>query len=158
MKHLDGKAAGSGKVESVGSVHVRWLTGSETVLPQARTEALLADALAVLGVVPERGTALGSFEQDSDGVDAVLISADRSESFRAPIMFAADGAHSKVREALGITLEVPASRKTGRSTTSNSTIHSIPKVPMSALWRAAWCSCFALSPASGGCLAISQSY
>jgi 2-polyprenyl-6-methoxyphenol hydroxylase-like FAD-dependent oxidoreductase len=75
------------------------------VLPQARTEALLADALAVLGVVPERGTALGSFEQDHDGVDAVLISSDRSESFRAPIMLAADGAHSKVREALGITLE-----------------------------------------------------
>jgi 2-polyprenyl-6-methoxyphenol hydroxylase-like FAD-dependent oxidoreductase len=75
------------------------------VLPQARTEALLADALAVLGVVPERGTALGSFEQDHDGVDAVLISADRSESFRAPIMFAADGAHSKVRQSLGITLE-----------------------------------------------------
>jgi 2-polyprenyl-6-methoxyphenol hydroxylase-like FAD-dependent oxidoreductase len=76
-----------------------------SVLPQARTEALLADALAVFGVVPERGTALGSFQQDNDGVDAVLISTDRSESFRAPIMFAADGAHSKVRAALGITLE-----------------------------------------------------
>ena len=75
------------------------------VLPQARTEALLADALAVFGVVPERGTALGSFEQDNDGVDAILISSDRSESFRAPIMLAADGAHSKVRGALGITLE-----------------------------------------------------
>jgi 2-polyprenyl-6-methoxyphenol hydroxylase-like FAD-dependent oxidoreductase len=76
-----------------------------SVLPQARTEALLADALAVFGVVPERGTALGSFQQDNYGVDAVLISTDRSESFRAPIMFAADGAHSKVRAALGITLE-----------------------------------------------------
>jgi 2-polyprenyl-6-methoxyphenol hydroxylase-like FAD-dependent oxidoreductase len=75
------------------------------VLPQARTEALLADALAIFGVVPERGTALGSFEQDNDGVDANLISFDRSESFRAPIMLAADGAHSKVRGALGITLE-----------------------------------------------------
>ncbi|MFY9841082.1 MAG: FAD-dependent monooxygenase, partial [Xanthobacteraceae bacterium] len=42
-----------------------------SVLPQARTEALLADALAVFGVVPERGTALGSFQQDNDGVDAV---------------------------------------------------------------------------------------
>jgi hypothetical protein len=38
---------------------------------------LLADALAVFGVVPERGTALGSFEQDYDGVDANLISFDR---------------------------------------------------------------------------------
>ena len=35
------------------------------VLPQARTEALLSDALAARGVVPERGTALGSFAQDA---------------------------------------------------------------------------------------------
>jgi 2-polyprenyl-6-methoxyphenol hydroxylase-like FAD-dependent oxidoreductase len=75
------------------------------VLPQARTEALLAEALAVFGVVPERGTALGSFEQDNEGVDAVLISFGRSENVRAPIMLAADGAHSKVRETLGIKLE-----------------------------------------------------
>ena len=60
-----------------------------SVLPQARTEALLADALAVFSVVPERGTALGSFQQDTDGVDAILVSSDRSESFRAPVMLAA---------------------------------------------------------------------
>ena len=75
------------------------------VLPQARTEALLSDALAAFGIVPERGTALGSFVQDEDGVDAILLSPTRSENFRAPIMFAADGAHSKVRSALGVTLE-----------------------------------------------------
>jgi 2-polyprenyl-6-methoxyphenol hydroxylase-like FAD-dependent oxidoreductase len=76
-----------------------------SVLPQARTEALLTEALAARGVVPERGKALGSFVQDDNGVDAVLISSDRSENFRAPIMFAADGAHSRVRAALGVTLE-----------------------------------------------------
>lgn len=75
------------------------------VLPQARTEALLCDGLAACGVAPERGTALGSFEQDEGGVDAILLSADRSKNFRTPIMFAADGAHSKVRDALGVTLE-----------------------------------------------------
>jgi 2-polyprenyl-6-methoxyphenol hydroxylase-like FAD-dependent oxidoreductase len=75
------------------------------VLPQARTEALLSDALAARGVVPERGTALGSFSQDHDGVDATLISAEGSESCRAPILLAADGAHSKVRAALGVSLE-----------------------------------------------------
>lgn len=75
------------------------------VLPQARTEALLSDALAAFGVAPERGTALGSFMQDEDGVDAILLSSNGSESIRAPMMFAADGAHSKVREALGVTLE-----------------------------------------------------
>jgi 2-polyprenyl-6-methoxyphenol hydroxylase-like FAD-dependent oxidoreductase len=75
------------------------------VLPQARTEALLSDALAACGVTPERGTALGSFEQDERGVDAILVSSSRSESIRTPIMFAADGAHSKVRNALGVSLE-----------------------------------------------------
>jgi hypothetical protein len=131
------------------------------VLPQARTEALLADALAVFGVVPERGTALGSFEQDNDGVDAVLISlidpttlssgkirtgwlqrtqsfllrygtrppvlrrgnqfglrrrgqADR-ESFRAPIMLAADGAQQGSWGTGPLHWKAPASRKTGRS-------------------------------------------
>jgi 2-polyprenyl-6-methoxyphenol hydroxylase-like FAD-dependent oxidoreductase len=74
-------------------------------LPQARAEALLSGALIARGVVPERGTPLGSFEQDEDGVEAILISSNRSEGARAPIMFAADGAHSKVRETLGITLE-----------------------------------------------------
>jgi len=43
------------------------------VLPQARAEALLSDALTARGVVPERGIALGSFEQDEDGVEATLI-------------------------------------------------------------------------------------
>lgn len=75
------------------------------VLPQARTEALLSDALAACGVSPERGTALGSFEQDDSGVDAILLSTNRSENFRTPIMLAADGAHSKVRDVLGVTLE-----------------------------------------------------
>ena len=75
------------------------------VLPQAGTEALLSEALRTHGVVPERGTALGSFEQDDGGVNAILISSDGSESFHTPLMFAADGAHSGVREALGVTLE-----------------------------------------------------
>jgi 2-polyprenyl-6-methoxyphenol hydroxylase-like FAD-dependent oxidoreductase len=75
------------------------------VLPQARAEALLSDALAARGIAPERGTALGSFEQDEGGVDAILLFPSRSENFRTPIMFAADGAHSKVRGALGVTLE-----------------------------------------------------
>jgi 2-polyprenyl-6-methoxyphenol hydroxylase-like FAD-dependent oxidoreductase len=75
------------------------------VLPQARTEALLSHALATRGVVPEHGTALGSFSQDKDGVDATLISPEGSESYRAPILLAADGVHSKVRSALGVSLE-----------------------------------------------------
>jgi 2-polyprenyl-6-methoxyphenol hydroxylase-like FAD-dependent oxidoreductase len=75
------------------------------VLPQARSETLLSDALATRGIVPERGTALGSFTQDNDGVDVVLIASDQAETFRTPMLLGADGAHSKVRETLGIPLE-----------------------------------------------------
>ena len=75
------------------------------VLPQARSEALLLDALAAREIEPERGVELTSFSQDDDGVDAVLTRTDRSEDFRAPLLLAADGAHSKVRETLGIGLE-----------------------------------------------------
>jgi len=74
-------------------------------LPQARTEALLSDALAERDIVPERGTALGSFTQGDNGIEAILITSDRSESVRVPMMFAADGARSRVRESLGVTLE-----------------------------------------------------
>ena len=54
MKHLDGKAAGSGKVESVGSVHVRWLTGSETGRFQAPIDVidLVVGILHELNVKP----------------------------------------------------------------------------------------------------------
>jgi len=40
------------------------------VLPQARSEALLLDALAAREIEPERGVELTSFSQDDDGVDA----------------------------------------------------------------------------------------
>lgn len=68
-------------------------------LPQARTEALLTDALGQLGVTIERGKALEAVEQDASGVTAVF--ADGSQA-RAAVLFAADGARSRVRKHLGI--------------------------------------------------------
>ncbi|HLT31114.1 MAG TPA: FAD-dependent oxidoreductase, partial [Myxococcaceae bacterium] len=59
------------------------------VLPQARTEALLTDALEQLGVSVERGKALEALEQDASGVTARF--ADGSEA-RAAVLFGADGA------------------------------------------------------------------
>lgn len=56
------------------------------ILPQARTEALLTEALAPFSVVPERGKALASVCQTDDEVTAGL----------------ADGAHSTVRKALNL--------------------------------------------------------
>ncbi len=69
------------------------------ILPQARTEALLTEALAARGVAVERGLALIAVTQDADAVTAVLSSGEQT---RTPLLFAADGAHSTARKALGL--------------------------------------------------------
>jgi 2-polyprenyl-6-methoxyphenol hydroxylase-like FAD-dependent oxidoreductase len=72
-------------------------------LPQARTEALLADALQAQGVTVERGVRLDSLTQADEGVEISLVHPDGSvERARAPVLFGADGAHSTVRQALGL--------------------------------------------------------
>ena len=69
------------------------------ILPQARTEALLTEALAPFGVVPERGKALTAVAQPDDAVTATLSD---GETVQTPLLFAADGAHSTVRKALDL--------------------------------------------------------
>lgn len=69
------------------------------ILPQARTEALLAEALAALGVTVERGLGATEVRQDDSAVTVRL--SDGTEA-SAPVLFAADGAHSTVRKALDI--------------------------------------------------------
>lgn len=67
-------------------------------LPQDRTEAHLAEALARHGVRPEYGTALTGLAQDEGGVEVTTTAgADRAE-----MVIGADGVHSAVREALGL--------------------------------------------------------
>lgn len=74
-----------------------------TILPQARTEALLTEALAKRGVTVERGVAFEGLEQTAEAVKATLRHADgRVETATAPAMLGADGAHSPVRHALDI--------------------------------------------------------
>lgn len=70
-----------------------------TILPQARTGSLLAEALADLGVRPERGLGLSTLTQDAEGVTAVLTT---GESVRAALLLGADGAHSATRHALDL--------------------------------------------------------
>ncbi len=70
-----------------------------TVLPQARTEALLTEALAAFGVVPERGLGLTGLSQSADAVTATLSD---GSGVTVPVLFAADGAHSVARKALGL--------------------------------------------------------
>ena len=68
-----------------------------TILPQARTEALLTEALAAWGVRPERGLGLADLAQDAAGVTARL--GDGTEA-RAAVLLGADGAGSTTRKAL----------------------------------------------------------
>lgn len=70
-----------------------------TILPQARTEALLTEALADLGVTPERGVGLTGLTQTPEAVTAAL---SNGESVTAALLLGADGAHSAVRHALGL--------------------------------------------------------
>ena len=77
-----------------------------TVLPQARTVALLTEALAQQGQRPERGVKFEALAQGDSGVTVTLVHGDGSrETARTPILLGADGAHSRVREVLGIPFE-----------------------------------------------------
>ncbi|MGV8929104.1 MAG: FAD-dependent oxidoreductase [Brevundimonas sp.] len=69
------------------------------ILPQARTEALLTEALATLGVTLERGLGLTGLSQTDQAVTATLSD---GSSVVVPVLFAADGAHSVARKALGL--------------------------------------------------------
>jgi len=83
-----------------GDVHPRFRM---CVLPQSRTEAMLADALAQRGVRPERRWEIDKFTQDETGVDCVLFDPTRTrQTFRSSLLFGADGAHSQVRKTLGV--------------------------------------------------------
>lgn len=72
--------------------------------PQSRSEPILLAEARRLGAQVRYGTELSSFEQDEDGVTAVLRDRDseNSETLRADYLVAADGVHSPVREALGV--------------------------------------------------------
>ncbi|SFS37389.1 FAD-dependent monooxygenase [Saccharopolyspora flava] len=68
------------------------------MVPQWRTEEILRDRLADLGVKVERGTALLALSQDDDAVTASLNSGD----VRAEYLVGADGGRSTVRRQLGV--------------------------------------------------------
>jgi 2-polyprenyl-6-methoxyphenol hydroxylase-like FAD-dependent oxidoreductase len=73
------------------------------IYPQDEHERLLIDRLASLGVHIERQTELAAFEESDGGVRARLERADGAATVCAAAYIAGcDGAHSTVREALGI--------------------------------------------------------
>jgi 2-polyprenyl-6-methoxyphenol hydroxylase-like FAD-dependent oxidoreductase len=73
-------------------------------IPQYATERILREELAMYGVQVERGVRVTAFEQDGDGVTATL-DGDERQTVRAGYLIGADGAHSAVRKALGLTFE-----------------------------------------------------
>lgn len=73
------------------------------ILPQARTEAFLAEHLAVHGGAPDWGMRLSDLAEDDHGVEVTLSSADGVETRRRyRYVIGADGAASAVRALLGI--------------------------------------------------------
>jgi 2-polyprenyl-6-methoxyphenol hydroxylase-like FAD-dependent oxidoreductase len=73
---------------------------------QAKTERVLEDHLEELGVKIERPVELLTFTQDSEGANARLRHGDgREETVRAGYIVGADGAHSAVRNTVGLSLE-----------------------------------------------------
>jgi 2-polyprenyl-6-methoxyphenol hydroxylase-like FAD-dependent oxidoreductase len=74
-------------------------------IPQYATEQILRDELAMLGVPVERRIRLVRFGQEAEGVTATLAFDDGEQMVRSRYLVGADGAHSTVRKALGLTFE-----------------------------------------------------
>ncbi|MGW8395325.1 FAD-dependent monooxygenase [Streptomyces lydicus] len=81
--------------------------------PQNRLDAVLLPAARERGATVRYATRLVSFEQDDDGITALLDTADATgrpggrETVRADYLVAADGVRSGVRDALGIATSGP---------------------------------------------------
>ena len=72
-------------------------------LAQSETERVLEDHLRDLGVGVERSTTLLSFDQSEEGVSVILSLPDgRNEQVHTDWLLGCDGAHSRVREVLGL--------------------------------------------------------
>ncbi len=75
------------------------------VIEQTRTEEVLRERVARLGVRVEWGVRLTGLDQDAHAVRARLAHADgRTEEYRVPWLVGCDGGHSTVRKELGLPL------------------------------------------------------
>lgn len=80
---------------------------SRLFITQIGLEPVIRDRAAELGAVHRFGTELVSFEQDENEVRAVIRARDggEPEPVRAQYLVAADGAHSSIRQQLGIAMQ-----------------------------------------------------
>jgi 2-polyprenyl-6-methoxyphenol hydroxylase-like FAD-dependent oxidoreductase len=72
------------------------------MLPQDRTEAILADALEHARGAVRWGCTVESLQEDDAGVEATISSAQGTQRIRARYVVGADGMHSVVRQTAGI--------------------------------------------------------
>jgi 2-polyprenyl-6-methoxyphenol hydroxylase-like FAD-dependent oxidoreductase len=114
-------------VETLGGNEIEWYSrnvneGVESLSPSPRLfatqvvlEPVLREGAEQLGARVEYNTDLASFEQDDDGVTAVVRARDggAERTIRARYLIAADGSRSPARERLGIPM-------TGHGVFSNS--------------------------------------
>ncbi len=76
------------------------------VMPQDQTERLLFEACQETGLVEVRfGSSLAAFDADESGVRARIQGAGQQEVIECDYLCGCDGAHSSVREGLGMKLE-----------------------------------------------------
>ncbi|MEV7975763.1 FAD-dependent oxidoreductase [Streptomyces sp. NPDC086519] len=72
------------------------------LVPQFLTERRLRERLAELGHAPHYSHELVGFDQDAEGVTAVIATPDGEQTVRAAYLIGADGGSSFVRKTLGI--------------------------------------------------------
>ncbi|MFT8897042.1 MAG: FAD-dependent monooxygenase [Acetobacter sp.] len=76
------------------------------MIPQSETERLLEDHLRTFGITVERGTELRDFADKDAGVSCTLMHGEgKTEALEAGWLIGCDGAHSFVRNRLGLTFE-----------------------------------------------------
>ncbi|MET9447642.1 FAD-dependent monooxygenase [Streptomyces cinerochromogenes] len=74
-------------------------------LPQSATEEVLRQGFADAGGKVEYGTEFVGFTEDSRGVRATLLAGGQETEARARYLVGCDGAHSTVRQRLGVAFE-----------------------------------------------------
>jgi 2-polyprenyl-6-methoxyphenol hydroxylase-like FAD-dependent oxidoreductase len=85
------------KFDSLPSEH-RYLL----MLPQDRTEAIMLDRLAKLGVEIARGCTFQSYAEDRGRVIATVETVEGTKTIEAKYLVGTDGMHSEVRKSCGI--------------------------------------------------------
>ena len=101
--YTDGKVAGSFDFDGAAQEDTPY--PFILMVPQSRIEVVLARELSSLGVEVERGVEIVSLEQEADQVTTSGQGRDGPVIITSRFLLGTDGAHSAVRQALGLSFE-----------------------------------------------------